>query len=239
MAGLGASMLVLGSRGDARTWIAGCESLGMSRVPGLVRKPRPSRTELKAFFAESPDWMFFGGHFFNDKLTNDRYLEQMHDTAVVCEFERDKVYVRSHRKSANLRKGTSVLGIDRNCKVTFWGGCNVASEITTVQMLMQLLGPHLLIGFSDTTSPFLMSAVIGKATNQGDFFAKLQAKLNPMDPAAVKDAWFEAMLASKDARLARRRYAVFDAGGQEWILGRRRRNGRLELVVLTGRKISI
>src|SRR5687767_5346403 len=96
---LRASMLVLGTRGDALLWRGGCTRLGMDVVTP-IREPRPSLSQLKKFFLATPDWMLFGGHFDARGLFNDREYEGLDDEGVVVDFGKDRVRVVSHRKRA-------------------------------------------------------------------------------------------------------------------------------------------
>lgn len=63
-------VLSLGSRADATTWEAASTGIGFD-VALSIKKPSPTMDELKAFFRETYDWVFFAGHFGGNELSNE------------------------------------------------------------------------------------------------------------------------------------------------------------------------
>jgi hypothetical protein len=106
-------------------------------------------------------------------------------------------------------------------KAVFWGGCSTTANPGIVATLLQLFGPHLMIGWKAKTGWEVLHSVMGGyGTNpphaNPHFFTRALA--NPSDAVRVRNAWLKtgaetswgSVSAIPDA------FNVIDPGGRGW-----------------------
>lgn len=221
---LSTGILSLGTRADATTWEHGCQGLGFTIV-APIKKGSPSLKDLKAFFAGSPDWLFFGGHFGGLTLFNE-------SASVSIEFAAKQVILAVGDARATLRKTNGTFAAHRNCKVVLWGGCNVCESEDTIRTLRQLFGNHVLLGFKGRTRWFAVNAILGGGEVAAGRFFDL-VKSDPGSPETVRQAWLQAAISAaavgEDGGAREKRARAVDPDGQEWGIIRNKKTKALEI----------
>lgn len=157
--------LCLGTRKDAITWEEGCKNLGFTQALS-VRKPRPSIEELAAFFACGAEWLYIGGHFSPNHLYNENG-----DTDV--EFRPTSVLLKTPSGSRSVSHADS-FNLHQTARVIVWGGCSVAGVESTVTLMRQLFGEHVLLGFAGLTGTKMVDAMLGGGFIKNNFFKRVK-----------------------------------------------------------------
>jgi hypothetical protein len=239
-------VLSLGPNRVANTWADGCKGLGIDVLPPFINKQAPTLDELLAFFATSPDWIYFAGHH----LDNELYSEHL---SVRLAFEKDKITLMTgglptakgrpyNPKKTTIEKNSSQfkLGVSKNL-VILWGGCSVCSERNTRLLtdLFSLFGSHVLLGFGGMTGIDMADVLLGgRATDKEtgkswslkkSFFGYL--KDTKQDAEAVRNAWMQAALAGHGGSEIEGIFRAIDPDGQEWKIAHNK--------IVRGRKIPV
>lgn len=201
-------ILCLGTRPDATTWEKGCRNLGFD-TPLPIKKPSPTMDELKAFFARSYDWVFFGGHFSGGKLFNE-------SDSVGVRFNETEVVLEVGGDTATLRRGTSDLGLTAPSLV-LWGGCSTLGSKETVKALHSLFGNHTMIGFKAMTGWKMVDAMLGQGfmKDKRHFFTRVSADSSAEE---LRTAWMETARLGYAGGDLEDRFAAVDPDGQRWVL---------------------
>jgi hypothetical protein len=209
------STLALGTRQDAATWEKGCTGVGIGSLTSL-RKSTPDMAELKSFFAETPDWLYFGGHFAGLTLFNeDRYNNRA--GAVSIHFEDDHVEIKIDGTIERLNKADDTFQLYRNAVVILWGGCSVCDTTYTMKTLRNLFYPHVLLGFSGSTGVAMVDAMLGNGfIKTKHFFDNVSGKTADLD--AVTKAWMTAAQTGYGSGPMADRFRAIDFDGQGWKL---------------------
>jgi hypothetical protein len=239
-------VLSLGPNRVANTWAEGCKGLGIDVLPPNINKEAPTLDELFAFFATSPDWIYFAGHH----LGNELFSERM---SVRIGFEKDKITLMTgglpaakgrpyEPKKTIIDKDSTqfMLNVSNNL-VILWGGCSVCSDYNTrlITDLFSLFGPHVLLGFGGLTGIDMVDVLLGGSAKDKEtgkpwslkknFFACL--KDTKQDAEAVRNAWMQAALAGHGGTTNEGSFRAIDPDGQEWKIAKKE--------IVRGRKIPV
>jgi hypothetical protein len=204
-----AATLALGSRKDAETWDKGCAGAGIPVVHSL-RKSQPSVDELKALFAQSPSWIYFGGHFGGLALGNEADDVEVKFSAAGVDL------VLKKKVAATLAKDNGFL-LHKRCEVVLWGGCSVCDTVNTMRTLRTLFGPHVLLGFAGITGWRICDAILGGAAwmSGKDFFSRAGKH---SDQVAVRNGWMNAASYGWGGADMESLFRAIDVDGQAWKL---------------------
>jgi len=202
-------VLSLGTREDAKTWMDGCEKIGI-KPESPIRNSYPTLDSLHAFFSSTPHWIFFGGHF---SSSEGRLCNEAENVNITFGHTRVRIAMPKGKKSTIYRaddpeahKSAHRFRLHELVKVVLWGGCNIVPQI---QRMRSLFGPnHLLLGFSGTigyrsVNDALLSGV-------GNFFGKVAA--NKTNLEEVRKAWLKAATKSRQPLAFR----AVDPDGSFW-----------------------
>jgi hypothetical protein len=200
--------LALGTRADAATWQRGCAAIGFQE--GIsIRNGRPTAAELKSFFADDANWIFFGGHFGGYTLMNE-------DFSTKIRFGTDEVTLTSPGGSDKYAQGDG-FKLHASSLVVLWGGCSVCSGDSTIRNLRALFGPHVLLGFAGETGWKMVDAMLGAGFIKTDFFERLSGgKAEDVDK--VPSAWMATAKAGYGGGPNESKFRTVDWDGQEWKL---------------------
>lgn len=201
--------LCLGTRPDATTWNAGCQSLGFT-VAESVCKPEPSDAELDSIFACEAEWLYLGGHFGDNTLTNE-------SGSLEIEFTKDSVKIcRTGKEDRVLMKGAG-FRLHSSCWMTLWGGCSVCSSGQTIRNIQQLFDGPLILGFAGLTGWRMVDAMLGGGfMHKGHFFDNVRGKTEDM--VAWRTAWMKAAARGYGDGPNETKFRAVDSDGQEWVL---------------------
>jgi len=210
------STLALGTRQDAGTWDKGCAAVGLKALTS-IRNPAPDMASLKAFFAESPDWLYLGGHFGGLSLFNDAYYAGAKTGKVDIEFVSDHVEVRIDGTTEKLSRDDGTFQLHKKVVVVLWGGCSVCDSVLTLRTLRSLFDKHVLLGFSGSTGVAMVDAILGNGfIKKKHFFDNVRGKTTVADDAAR--AWMTAAKEGYGAGAMSDRFPAVDYEGQGWQL---------------------
>jgi hypothetical protein len=206
------SILDLGDPRDARAWEAGCRRLGFSNAIEPIRSSKPPLQSLLGLMKSQPEWLFMSGHYAG--------LELYNGGVTSLSFSRDAISIKATDGNQTVTKGQAEFGLDRNCKLSIWGGCSVAGSRTMVQTLFALLGPHVILGFDGKIGSQITEALLGGGfLKKGHFFDNVEGHED--DPAAIRDAWLQAAIngyrggTGKDS-VDETLFRAIDPDGREW-----------------------
>jgi hypothetical protein len=116
--------------------------------------------DLKSFFAETPDWLYLGGHFGSLTLFNeDSYKSRA--GAVDIEFADDHVEIKIDTTTATLSRADDTFQLHKQVVAILWGGCSVCNTTHTMKTLRNLFDQHVLLGFSVSTGVGMVDAMLG------------------------------------------------------------------------------
>ena len=208
------AILELGNPRDANAWERGCQSLGIGNAVEPIKTMRPSLDALLKFLKSTPDWIFFSGHFLPTQLYDDG-----NTTSLV--FAASQVTVTAGKETRIVKKGEDAFGLDRQCKVVVWGGCSVCGYKGSVDTLRSLFGPHLLLGYSESTGFAITEAMLGGGfIKKGHFFDNVKG--HETDSPKIRDAWLQAAIngyrggSSTPGKLDERMFRAIDPDGKQW-----------------------
>lgn len=220
-----AGILSLGTRSDASTWESGCRGLGFD-VAMPIKKSYPTMEEFDTFFASTPEWIYFGGHYISSLFN--------HNGTVDVDFNEDTVVVTNGREEKTYSKSDNTFRLHTSCKVVLWGGCSVAGSSRDVSTMRQLFGPHVLLGFSGSTGIGMVNAMLGAGfiEDPHHFFARVAADPNDLD--LVVSAWMETAKYGYGTGENERNFRAWDADGQEWELAS---DSNKKCMIRSGRKV--
>jgi len=198
-------ILCLGTRGDATTWEKGCKALGFD-APSPIKKSSPTMDELKAFFASSFDWVFFGGHFASRRLYNA-------SGSVGVRFAATGVTLEVGSETATVAKKDLRL----QPRLILWGGCSTLGNNDLVRDLHTLFGDHTMIGFKGLTGWRVVDAALGAGFMKGNkhFFTRVEAGSSSAD---LTMAWMQTGALGWGGGDLENRFAAVETDGQRWIL---------------------
>jgi len=209
------STLALGTRQDAGTWDKGCASIGLDQM-NSIRKPLPDMAELKTFFAQTPEWLYLGGHFGSLSLMNDAFLDGRKG-AVDIEFAKDHVTVKIDGATEKLSRADDTFQLHKNVVVILWGGCSVCDTTHTIRTLRNLFDRHVLLGFAGETGVAMVDAMLGNGfIKKNHFFDNVKGKTADLD--AVASGWMTAAQAGYGGGWGEERFRAIDFAGQGWKL---------------------
>lgn len=208
------STLALGTRQDAGTWDKGCASVGLDQLTS-IRDPSPDMDDLKAFFAQTPDWLYLGGHFGSLQLMNDALLDDKKG-AVDIKFSKDHVTINIDGAKEKLSRADDTFQLHKNVVVILWGGCSVCDTTHTMRTLRTLFDQHVLLGFAGTTGVAMVDAMLGNGHIKDHFFKNVKGNTGDLD--AVAQAWMKAALAGYGNGWGHERFRAIDFDGQGWKL---------------------
>ena len=207
------SILSLGTRKDATTWEKGCKGLGFD-VGAVIKKSYPTMDELKALVKTKPHWLFLAGHFGSLELLNDK-------EDVFVEFAADQVELHVKKEKETIKQSSGDFGLNANCEVVIWGGCDVCTNRNTVEILRKLFGEHVLLGFKGLTGWRMSDAILGGDFIKSDhFFDRVQGHED--DPVAIRDAWMKTAQKGYAGGDLEDRFRAVDRNGQEWVLRKKK-----------------
>jgi len=179
---------------------------------------RPSIDDIRGFFGQTDDWLFFGGHFVD--LPRPQLYNEREDCRV--EFARENVRVQVGAETTELVKGRDFRQHER-VKCVFWGGCNVSTSEDTVNTLRGLFGArHLMVGWKGKTGWEVLFSLMGGFGNvpphaSRDFFDRIRG--GDTDLEAVRLAWMRTALDTDWRNYnINNRLSLIEPNGQEWII---------------------
>jgi hypothetical protein len=211
------STLALGTRQDAGTWDTGCASIGLDLLTS-IRKPTPDMAELKTFFAQSPEWLYLGGHFSSLTLFNEASFDGRKG-AVDIEFAADHVEVKIDKTTETFSQDDDTFQLHKNVLVILWGGCSVCDTTHTMRTLRNLFGKHVLLGFSGSTGVRMVDAMLGNGfIKKNHFFDNVKGKTGTGDLDAVAKGWMTAAKEGYGGGSLEERFRAIDFEGQGWKL---------------------
>ena len=207
------AILDLGDPADSRAWENGCRGLGIGNAIEPIRSSKPPLNTLLGLLKSQPDWLFLSGHFIPLQLFN--------GGVTTLTFSATEVSVAASDGNKTVKKGTAEFGLDKQCKVSVWGGCSVCRDKDSINALFALLGPHVLLGYGGSTGAAITTAMLGGGfLKKGHFFDNLGDDQD--DPAAIRDAWLQAALngyrgGTGDGSIDETLFRAIDPDGQEWL----------------------
>ncbi len=221
-------ILAIGASKPANTWRRGCRALGI-KIDRAVINRNPKTKEIRDFFRQSPDWIYLSGHFGGTTLYNNhnrtRTFLFKRKQVVVTIKKNDgtkKRFVLSRKDDKDNKKDES-FKLYKNCKVVFWGGCSVCAVVDTIDILRELFGEHLLLGYAGGTNGTITNAILGggrihksfKIEKDKSFFGRLDGK-KIHDLKYVRETWMETALDAYGGRPREDLIKAIDPDGQRW-----------------------
>lgn len=187
------STLVLGTRNDADRWRKGMKDKFNCTESVFVKNPLPTVADVSAFFSQSDDWIYLGGHFAPPVMYNEQQtllLTFKDDRVIVERTETGTKTTRELRKNVEFKQHA-------NLKAVFWGGCSVA-EPATIATLRKLFGAVTIVGWRGKTGWELSDMTMGGWGNPPyppnpptwrtpNFWDALGAHTE--DPVRLRNAW--------------------------------------------------
>lgn len=207
------AILSLGTRKDATTWEKGCKGLGFD-VAAVIKKPYPTIDELKTLVKTKPHWLFLAGHFGSLQLLNE-------NEDVFVKFASDQVELHVKSDDVTIKQSGSDFGLNANCELVVWGGCDVCTNRNTVEILRKLFGEHVLLGFRGLTGWRMVDAILGGDFIKSDHFFD-RIKGHEDDPVAIRDAWMKTAQQGYGGGKLEDRFRAVDRNGQEWVLRKKK-----------------
>ncbi len=223
------NVLCLGTRGDTRNWIEITKYKGLFFNKRYCYEPRPSLDKLIKFFSQSDNWLYFAGHF-NYEL--ERFSNE--DTSISFFFNENYIMIQSkYMDTYFISKGKDFQQHQKRDKVIFWGGCHTCAKEDFIIKMFSLFGPHLMIGWKDTTNRIIMDYIFTS------FYNKIK-KIEIVENApGIIYAWLNAVI---DVAKMRKKYkyyiekcSVIDKNGWEWTIQKDKKNYN----IVIDRKIGI
>jgi hypothetical protein len=191
-----------------------CAALGFD-VPDPIHEPSPTLDRLEGFFGREADWVYFGGHFNESALYNDKATMGIKG-AVVITFARDHIDLQAGSATRTI----AGCGKLRSARLICWAGCSTLANPEVVRDLAALFDAPVMIGFRRRTGPKMCDAMFSggrpKQFIHKPFFARIAGALD--DPIAWRKAWLQAALEGHAGTENEDRFAAIDSDGTEWLL---------------------
>ena len=223
------SIIDLGDPRDSRAWETGCRGLQFSNAVEPIRTSKPPLKTLLGLVKSQPDWLFMSGHFIPTELYN--------GGETTLSFANGQIEIKAVDGNQTVTKGSAEFGLDKQCALSIWGGCSVAGSKGTVQTLFALFGPHVILGFGDSTGAEITEAMLGGGfLKKGHFFDNVAG--HESDPAAIRDAWLQAAIngykggtgKTGNGSIDEKLFRAIDPDGREWYTeGGKKVRGRMML----------
>ena len=205
------STLELGNPTDAKTWEAGCRSLGME-VQDSVMTSSPGIARLKDFFFGQPDWVYFSGHFAGGELWG--------EGGDSVTFASDHVGLSSGGTEVKLLPDNG-FAMYKYCGLVIWGGCSACSSPGTLRNIRTLFVNPTILGYAGSTGWKINDAMLGGGFIRPHFFANLRASgSGPYSSRTLVNAWMEAAKWGYGGGGMESLFRAIDVDGQEWKLSK-------------------
>ena len=200
------STLDLGNPTDAKTWEAGCRSLGME-VEDSVMSSSPGTERLKDFFFGQPDWVYLSGHFAGGDLWG--------EDGDTITFAADHVVIDSGGVQTRLPQENGFM-MSKYCGLVIWGGCSACSSAASIRAIRSLFINPTILGYAGSTGWKINDAMLGGGFIRPHFFANLRASgAGPYSSATIVKAWMEAAKWGYGGGGMESMFRAIDVNGQE------------------------
>jgi len=201
------STLDFGNPKDSRTFEKGCEGRGLRQEHSLL-SAAPTMEQLSAFFAATPQLVYFSGHFQDRQLWG--------DARAGVTFEKDHVLLQVGAEETQLAKGAG-LRLHESVVAVIFGGCSALRNAADVKVLRELFPKAALLGYSNLTGVAINDAMLGGGfIRRGHFFARLPP--GEVTGDACVSAWMGAAKTGYSGNSLADRFRAVSAAGQEWKL---------------------
>lgn len=216
------SILTLTPSKNARIWSKELAKLGV-RTGIKITEYEPSLDRLVAFFGQSPNWIYFTGHYLNGHLRN--YFPRSATAGVY--FYRDRVQVHAPDGTRTLYKDRGFNAHRAKTKVIMFGGCSVChDESNQIPELRELFGNPLILGYARgsvwRTNREMFSGVefnrhgqVKRRHKHVDFFDQV-GKGKADDLEHVREAWLRAVIRMIENPGKQTLFRAIDPDGTEW-----------------------
>lgn len=200
------STLDLGNPTDAKSWEAGCRSLGM-QAEDSVMTSSPGTARLKDFFFGQPDWVYFSGHFAGGDLWG--------DGGDTVSFASGHVVISSGGTETKLLPDQG-FAMYKYCSLVIWGGCSACSSPSTIRNIRELFANPTILGYAGSTGWKINDAMLGGGFIRPHFFANLRASgPGPYNSATLVNAWMDAAKWGYGGSAMESLFRAIDADGRE------------------------
>ena len=216
------SVLTFGPSQNATIWSRELARQGV-RTGMRITRYEPRLAELVNFCEQSPDWIYFTGHYIGGHLFN--YFPR--EPTAGIHFHADHVRVHAPDGQRVLQKGRGFhLHMARN-KVIMFGACSVChDDHNQIPELRALFDNPLILAYARssvwrtnrlmfTGKRFNPQGKMVKFHRHMDFFDQL-AKGDIRDPEHVRKSWLRAVIAMIKTPARQTFFRAVDPDGREW-----------------------